>query len=183
MNILVFSDVDSNSPLSTDLKQKLVESIIPQAEKSLFAEVGKNNIFPCAGCLICFTKNNGVCVKTDMMSDINSQISDYDTLFYIGPMVFGQFTAPVKNAQDKGQTINILRRGITPSIFVIGYGDDITLEEKETFIDIIKKHRGEANIVHPLFQERAAVYTTSSIAENDEVIRMIKEKIAKWKLS
>jgi hypothetical protein len=60
MNILVFSDADSNSSLSTDLKQKLVECIFPMAEKTHFAELGKNTVFPCAGCLICFTKNNGV---------------------------------------------------------------------------------------------------------------------------
>jgi multimeric flavodoxin WrbA len=177
MNILAFFDKDSTSLLSDDLKTSLIDLISHYANHFSIVEVGRDDVYPCAGCLICFTKNNGVCVKKDLMSEINGRINNYDTIFYIGPIVFGQFSSPIKNVTDKGQIIHISRLGKIPLFFAVGYGTDVTADEKETFIDILKKHRGKANIVHPLLKERLEVFATTNLEENAAVINSINDLI------
>ncbi len=57
-------------------------------------------------------------------------------------LLFGHFGSIVKNAMDRGL-------GSHNWQVIIGYGSDIDDEEKNTFIDLIVKHSGSANIVHP----------------------------------
>ena len=169
MEILYISDKDAKTELSEDLRAKINQIMAEKGNKIEMVEAGKNDIYPCLGCLYCFTKSNGICVNKDLMSDINKKIKDFGIVFYVAPIVFGQFASTMKNALDKSQLINVIKEGRMPFLIAIGYGDDVNDEERATFIDITKKHRGDANIVHPMMKERYEVFASRSRKDNDEI--------------
>jgi multimeric flavodoxin WrbA len=173
MNALVFLDKDSNSNLQDDLKMKIEKLLKAIGYLFEFVPVGKNDVILCSGCFKCFTENNDVCVSKDLMSDVNKRIKDFEIIFYVGRIVFGQYSLPIKNVIDKGQIIHISRLGRIPLFIAIGYGDDVNEEEKNTFLDIFRKHRGVADIVHPLLKSRAEVFVTSSADENIEIVNAV----------
>ncbi len=166
MDILYILDKDAKTELSKDLAAKIIQLMDEKRHKLDIVEAGKNDIVPCLGCLYCFTKSNGICVNRDFMSEINKKLKNFDIVFYVTPIVFGQFASTIKNALDKSQPS---KKDKVPFLIAIGYGDDVSDEERATFIDITKKHRGNANIIHPLFKERFEVFASRSCADNDEI--------------
>jgi hypothetical protein len=50
-------------------------------------------------------------------------------------------------------------------------------EEKNTFIDLIAKHRGKADIVHPDMDKQVDVFVSKSIEDNSAIIDAIKGKV------
>lgn len=58
---------------------------------------------------------------------------------------------------------------------IIGYGSDIDDEEKNTFIDLIVKHGGSADIVHPGMVREADVFVTMSTSDNTAICEAIKK--------
>jgi multimeric flavodoxin WrbA len=95
MNTLVFWDKDPNSDLQDDLKMKIEELLIAIGYMFEFVPVGKNDVIPCSGCFKCFTKNNDICINKDLMSEVNKRIKDFEIIIYLGPIVFGQYSAPI----------------------------------------------------------------------------------------
>jgi len=173
MNVLVFWDKDSSSNLSYDLKIKVENVLKTTGYRFEIVEVGKKDVIPCTGCLVCWIQNTGICVNKDLMSEVNKRIKDFEIILYLGPIVFGQYTSPIKNVIDKGQIIHISRLGRIPLFIAIGYGEDVNEEEKNTFFDIFRKHRGASNIVHPLLKERTEIFATSSTDENTKVVNAV----------
>lgn len=72
-------------------------------------------------------------------------------------LLFGHFGSIVKNAMDRG------------------LGSDIDDEEKNTFIDLIVKHSGSADIVHPGMVRHADVFVTMSTSDNIAICEAIKK--------
>lgn len=177
MNALIFWDKDSDTDLLNDLKIKIEKLLKAVGYMFDFVAVGKNDIIPCSGCFICFTKNNDICINKDLMSEVNKRIKDFEIIIYLGPIVFGQYSSPIKNVLDKGQIIHISRLGKIPLFIGIGYGEGVNEEEKNTFLDIFRKHYGAANIVHPLLKSRAEIFVTGSGDENTKVVNAVSNII------
>jgi len=177
MNIIVFFDKDSKTSLSNDLLASTEGLLKATKHKFEIVNIGREDLALCTGCIQCFMKNNGICVNKDKMSEVNSRIKDFDTLIYVGPIVFGQFSSTIKNAMDKSQTIYISRLGKIPYVIAIGYNENLLEQEKKTFIDIFRKHYGESDIVHPLLKNNIDVFTISSINENNTVIEKVRSLI------
>jgi hypothetical protein len=57
---------------------------------------------------------------------------------------------------------------------IIGYGDDVDDEEKSTFLDIIARHRGSADVVHPDKKETIKVFVTRSIDDTKAACEEIR---------
>lgn len=152
-----------NNSIKTYLKDKKYE--IDEIQ------IGRNDLAYCMGCFGCWVKKPGECVINDKMTQINRSYINSDAVIYLSPVIFGQFSANMKNAVDRwipnllpffkkrpdGSTKHPSRYKDYPKHVFIGYGEDLTAEDTALFSDIILKHR--ANVEVMLYQGR-----------NDEII-------------
>ena len=119
----------------------------------------------CIGCFGCWIKTPGQCVVKDGIDSINRAIMNSDVAFFLTPVVFGQFSANIKTVVDRGlpnmlpffitrpdgSTMHPARYDNYPQYVMLGYGDSVTAEDTQLFIDITKKHRrgAEALVYNP----------------------------------
>ena len=157
----IISDKDQN----TELFQKLSAITTSTLKDKGFAiehySIGRDDLAFCMGCFGCWIKKPGECVINDMMSRINQSFVNSDTVIYLSPIIFGQFSANIKNSLDRwlpnilpffekrpdGSTMHPSRYDSYPTVVFIGYGDDISEEDGQLFSDIIKKHRSNAEVL------------------------------------
>lgn len=109
----------------------------------------------CMGCFGCWIKTPGECVIRDSMTDINRGTMQSDVAIYLVPVVFGQYSANMKKALDRwipnilpffevrknGDTIHPARYEKNPRFIMIGYGEELTAEDRDLFEKITTKHR------------------------------------------
>ncbi|NLI53149.1 MAG: flavodoxin family protein [Clostridiales bacterium] len=109
----------------------------------------------CRGCFDCWTKTPGECIMKDGVSEINRACMESDAVVYLCPVVFGQFSANIKSSIDRwlpnmlpffmtrsdGSTMHPPRYEDYPAQVFLGYGEGLTDDEAELFVDISKKHR------------------------------------------
>ena len=115
----------------------------------------------CMGCFGCWIKTPGECVIKDSMADINRDFNNSDVTVYLAPVVFGQYSANMKNAIDRwipnilpffiarpdGSTMHPARYDRNPQIILIGYGDDLTDTDCALFYDITTRHRDNGEVL------------------------------------
>jgi hypothetical protein len=113
------------------------------------------------GCFGCWVKKPGECVIGDKMSSINRSSMTSDAVFYLTPIVFGQFSANMKNVIDRwlpnmlpffesrpdGSTMHPPRYADYPRQIMLGYADALEDEDARLFIDINKKHRNNSEVL------------------------------------
>ncbi|MGA2478116.1 MAG: NAD(P)H-dependent oxidoreductase [Spirochaetia bacterium] len=174
MNILIIADKEAMTPLSENLLAEARELLEEKGNDVEVIETGPGDVAPCLGCLRCLTKTHGVCVNVDVLSHVNKRIGDFDLLCYFGPIVFGQFSATMKNVLDRTQIHKMMRSRF---LIAIGYGEDVRDDELATFLDTFKKHRGKANSLHPQVRERFEVFASRSIEDNNVVCAHLKRSL------
>lgn len=155
MNVYMISDKDYKTEQFVKLNQLLHEYY----EKRDFGieeeEIGRDNLAFCIGCFGCWVKKPGECVMNDRISQINRKLMNSDVVIYLSPVIFGQFSANMKNVIDRGlpnmlpffesrpdgSTMHPPRYDDYPKQIMIGYGEQLSPEDEQLFIDIINKHR------------------------------------------
>lgn len=155
MKAFVISDgefqTETFKKLESLVKRHLGERNFEITEKRL----GREELAYCMGCFGCWIKKPGECVINDAMTEINRNTMTSDVAVYLCPVVFGQFSANMKNAIDRwisnilpffeirpdGSTMHPPRYESYPCVVMIGYGDDLSKEDARLFTDITKKHR------------------------------------------
>lgn len=162
MNTVFILDKDSQTELSKNLRDQILGMLVEKGHKVEMIELGKNDQSPCVGCFLCVTKHLGECISKDIVNEIKSKIHTYDMTIFMTPIIFGHFSSTIKNAIDRGAGSHNLQ-------VMIGYGSDIDNEEKNTFIDLIARHRGSADIVHPGMDKQVDVYVTMSFEDNTRI--------------
>ena len=167
MNTLVILDKDSKTKLSENLKVKVVRTLEEKGHRVEVVELGKNDVSPCLGCLLCLTKHPGECVTKDIVNEIKKNVKKYSATFYLTPVLFGHFSSTIANVMAKGT-------GSHNWQVIIGFGEDIDDEEKSTFIDLTAKHHGKADIVHPGMNRQVDVFVTRSIEDNTIICAALK---------
>lgn len=170
---LVLSDLDNKPPLSEDLRSRIRAALEQKGYLVEAIEVGASDIVPCTGCLTCHMKADGVCVHEDALTSINARIGSIDLVCLLGPIVFGQFSSTMKSVADKLKCFRMRAR----HVIAIGFGEDIRDDEADTFIDIVKKHGGAANVVHPKFMSRNDVYVSRSPRDNERVCEQLRSSL------
>ena len=115
----------------------------------------------CRGCFGCWVKKPGECVIKDGMAEINRRTIASDAVIYLAPVVFGQYSANMKNAVDRwipnilpffkvrrdGSTAHPARYRENPRYVMIGYGDGLMPEDRALFQNITKKHRENGTVL------------------------------------
>lgn len=128
-------------------------------------ELSTENLTFCMGCFGCWVKKPGECVINDRMAQINGSVMNSDVVIYLSPIIFGQFSPTIKNVIDRGlpnmlpffetrpdgSTMHPPRYDTYPTQIIIGYGDGISDEDKQLFIDVTKKHRRNIEVL--IYQE------------------------------
>jgi Multimeric flavodoxin WrbA len=109
----------------------------------------------CMGCFGCWIRKPGECVISDEMAELDRCYMNSDAVVFLSPVIFGQFSANIKNAIDRtlpnmlpffyrrpdGSTMHPPRYEKYPELFLIGYGEGLDREEVQLFRDITTKHR------------------------------------------
>lgn len=167
MNTLLVLDKDSKTKLSEDLKVKVVRTLEEKGHWVEIVELGKNDVSPCLGCLLCLTKHPGECVTKDIVNEIRKNVKKYSATFYLTPVLFGHFSSTIASVMAKGT-------GSHNWQVIIGFGEDIDDEEKSTFIDLTAKHHGKADIVHPGMNRQVDVFVSRSIEDNTIICAALK---------
>jgi len=167
MKGIIILDKDRQSELSENLLTGLYPILSDCGYEIETAELGKSDAAPCMGCFKC---TDGKCIIDDRVAQIRERVYDYELTVYLTPILFGHFSAVVKNAIDRG-TGSHLRQ------IVIGYGKDIDDSDKAIFIDMTAKHRGKADIVHRGMDERVDVFVSRKNEENSATLKTIKESM------
>lgn len=167
MNILLLLDRDSKTPLSEDLQAKIIRTLEENGHRVEVFELARNEVAPCLGCLLCLTKHPDECVSKDIVNEIRKNIKKYSATFYLTPVVFGHFSSTIANAMNRGT-------GSHNWQVVLGYGEAIDDEERSTFIDLVVKHRGKADIVHPGMDAQTDAFVSRSFEDNALICEALK---------
>lgn len=164
MNAFIISDKDYQTKSFYRLDELVTNCLKEKGFEIEHLEIGRKDITNCIGCFGCWVKEPGECVIKDGMAEINNKCMNSDVVVYFSPMIFGQFSANLKNVIDRwlpnmlpffmlrpdGSTIHPARYKTYPMQFMIGYGDAVSQEDAQLFVDITKKHR--TNVEALIFQ-------------------------------
>ncbi|MCO1604262.1 NAD(P)H-dependent oxidoreductase [Desulfosporosinus nitroreducens] len=161
MKALLISDKEFQTKTYQNLKSLLEIFLNTQGLEIKILEVGTDDLAFCMGCFGCWIKKPGECVINDKMAQINRNVMTSDVVIYLNPIIFGQFSANIKNVIDRylpnmlpffeirpdGSTMHPPRYDTYPKSVIIGYGSIISEDDKQLFIDITKKHRRNIEVI------------------------------------
>ena len=161
MKATIIADKDYQSELFQRLYKLVVTFLNDYGLETELMRVGRDDLAFCMGCFGCWVKKPGECVINDMMAQVNRNFINSDVVIYLSPVIFGQFSANIKNALDRwlpnmlpffetrpdGSTMHPSRYDAYPQLIIIGYGDELWEEDRQLFIDIVKRHRNNVEVL------------------------------------
>lgn len=161
MEVLIIGDKEFEDNIFCNLKDMLTDSLIRKGFNIKLIDIDNKDITFCRGCFGCWVKTPGECIMKDKISEINRSFVNSRVTFYLSPVIFGQFSANIKNVIDRslpnvlpyfvkgpdGSTTHPLRYENNPAIYIIGYGENIESCDQQLFSDITKKHRGSIEVL------------------------------------
>ena len=161
MKAYILSDKDYKSGIYSQL-WGLVTSYLTEKDFQIEHQRDRQGrIAFCKGCFGCWIKQPGECTIKDAMSEINNNFINSDVVVYLSPVIFGQFSANIKSAVDRwlpnilpffitrldGSTMHSSRYLTYPKQIIIGYGEAVSDEDAQLFVDITKKHRRNIEVL------------------------------------
>lgn len=143
MKTTIIADKDYQPEIFNEFHQLIVRFFNYQGFETELIRIGRDDLTFCRGCFGCWIKKPGECIYNDMMSQINRSFVNSDVVVYLSPIVFGQFSANIKNALDRwlpnvlpffetrsdGSTIHPSRYDSYPKMIIIGYGNKLLAED------------------------------------------------------
>jgi multimeric flavodoxin WrbA len=171
MTLCCISDRDSHTALSDDMMKKVRALAAEKGHAFESIALDRNEVDACTGCLRCWKEQTRECVSRDVLGDLTRDKKNCGMVIYLTPVTFGSMISTVKNAWDKDDHLFANRDRMK---LIIGYGEDVGDEEKSTFLDIIVRHRGSADVVHPGKKEAIKVFVTRSTEDTDSACQEIR---------
>ncbi|MDR3598365.1 flavodoxin family protein [Clostridium sp.] len=124
--------------------------LLPSSSKILSKEI--DNIKGCLGCFNCWIKTPGRCIIEDSYTEMPKYILERGTFIIITQIKYGCYTSYVKNVIDRSigillpffQTVNGELHHLPRynndnlKLIAIGYGENITPDEEQSFKDLVK---------------------------------------------
>ena len=161
MKALLISDMEYPSKTYQSLKNLISKFLNNKGFGTEWLEIDTDDLTFCMGCFGCWIKKPGECVINDRMGQINRSIMNSDVVFYLNPITFGQFSPNIKNIIDRnipnmlpffetrpnGSTMHPARYDTYPRQIIIGYGDRVSAEDKQLFVDVTVKHRRNIEVL------------------------------------
>jgi multimeric flavodoxin WrbA len=161
VNAYIISDKDYQSAIYNHLYDLVTSNLIKKDYQIEHRGIGRDELAFCKGCFGCWIKQPGECTIKDSMSEINNNFINSDVVVYLSPVIFGQFSANIKSAVDRwlpnilpffmtrpdGSTMHSSRYLTYPKQIIIGYGEAVSKEDAQLFVDITKKHRRNIEVL------------------------------------
>ena len=161
MKALIISDKDYRTEAFESIDRLLHTFFAEKGFETEEAQIGRGDLAFCMGCFGCWVKKPGECVIGDSMAKLNRDEMNSDVVIFLSPVVFGQFSANIKNAVDRwlpnmlpffqtradGSTMHPPRYSDYPRQIMIGYGDSLSERDAQLFSDITKKHRSNVEVL------------------------------------
>lgn len=161
MTAYLVSDGEFDTPLYRSLISAMEEYLKKKGFTVQQTTVQRNELASCVGCFGCWIKKPGECVMNDGIGEINRRSMNSDVTIYLCPVVFGQFSANMKNVVDRwlpnmlpyfmtrpdGSTMHPPRYEDYPKQIMIGYGDSLDESDAALFTYINKKHRSNVEVL------------------------------------
>jgi len=174
MKILCLQDADKTTPLSRDFLAGLERAVKDAGHELEVQGLARGQVAWCLGCLRCWYSDSGKCVSEDRLSRLEDRLPEFDLLLFLSPVQFGTFSAEMKTPIEKGFGGKLALGRLHPQI-VVGYGEGLDAEEAGCFLDITRKHRGAADIVHPeLAGAHVEAYVIRSREESADLLRRLE---------
>lgn len=162
MKAYLISDEDYNTSVYQKLSAQVVDFFQKRDFEVVQKSIKKGELHFCIGCYGCWTKKPGECIINDNMAQINRTFNSSDVVVYLSPIVFGQYSPNIKNAIDRwlpnvlplfvkkadGTTGHPPRYPSKPKVVVIGYGNAVSREEAQLFINVVKHRPGVEAFVY-----------------------------------
>lgn len=134
-----------------DLSAEVFSTICPSSLENIRVITNESDrIKHCIGCFGCWVKTPGICVIKDGYGEFGKLYAECDELIIISKVQYGGYSAFVKNVMDrnigyllpffkvrKNEMHHADRYPNRLKMTVIGYGEDITDEETETFKSLV----------------------------------------------
>ena len=168
---LLVMEAEGRTELCESLRAGILEAARRQGRVIEVAELKKEEVPPCSGCLHCVTRHPGTCTSAGAFRAVTEKTPGCDKVIFLSPVRFGNFSSTVKNVIDRGGLIITCHQECTQVI--VGYGEDVTDEERSTFLDITARHRGQADVVHPRSNEHFEVYFAGNSGQAREILRRL----------
>lgn len=141
-----------------------------------------NNIHPCCGCFKCWLKTPGKCVINDDYTSIPKLLKENDIFLIISEIKYGCYSSYIKNVIERSlgfllpfmikkinETHHIVRyKRHIPKIIFIGYGEDVSNDEKETFKEISK-----ANAINLGAENNYICHIASDLSDIEKILKSI----------
>lgn len=161
MKATVIADKDYQTELFQRLNKLMGTFLNDKGIEIQLMNIGRDDLAFCMGCFGCWVKKPGECIINDMMAQVNRNFVNSDVVIYLSPIIFGQFSANIKNALDRwlpnmlpffetrpdGSTMHPSRYDSYPKLTIIGYGKGLSEEDIQLFTDITKKHRSNVEVL------------------------------------
>lgn len=160
MKALLLSDKEFCTETYDELHSCVLDYLTGRGIDMEEIAIGREDLAFCMGCFGCWVKSPGECVIKDMAEKINEAYINSEVVVYLCPVVFGQFSANMKNVLDRwipnilpffkrradGSTIHPARYHNYPRQIMIAYGHE-SEEDAQLFADISRKHRNAVDIL------------------------------------
>lgn len=179
MRALLISDKEFHTEQYEDIRIQLSLFLRQKGFETEEVAVGRGEIAHCIGCFGCWTKTPGECVIRDGIAQINRASMGSDAVFYLAPVVFGQFSANIADVINRwlpnmlpffmirpdGSTMHPPRYESYPAQVIIGYGEAVSEGDAELFADITHKHRSNvrAFVFNPSMEIAAQLESVSLV--------------------
>jgi len=178
MNILCLQDGSKKTELSGDLLRKIGEAAQETGNSLEIIDLAEGELAYCIGCLRCWATESEGCFFRDRMDELEKKLEASGLLLYITPVIFGTCTHLIKIAVEKGLGSNLFNERHRPQLF-IGCAENLpenTVDDEiQCFIDIVSKHMGRADIVHPELSDIPVdVMATRSLSSNSIIAEKFK---------
>lgn len=171
--MLLLHDLDSN-------EFNTILDIIPKNTKIISKEM--KNIHPCCGCFSCWIKTPGKCIINDDYTLMPKYIVENDVFVVISEIKYGLYSSYVKNVIERstgfllpfmhksnGETHHVIRyKDRIPKLIFIGYGENVSQDEKQTFKEVCK-----ANAINFGAEDKFSCYIVDNFHEIHDTLSLI----------
>lgn len=177
MRILIISDDSDKEDMGSNLQKKLVYELQKRNYEYKNYNIENDHLAHCIGCFKCWTDTPGICIYDDLARKINKSIIWSDICILLTPVKYGCYSPTIKRVLDRsignilpffkminGEMHHAPRYDKYPQLVMIGYGEEITIQEENTFQDL-----NRANAIN-LQKNMAKTYICRNIEEIDKII-------------
>lgn len=146
-----------------------------------YIDLSSLKIANCMGCFGCWTKTPGKCVIRDDATKVYPCIAESDTVLYVSRIKYGSYDTVMKTMLERaipvqqafirihnGETHHVQRAVVPKNATVIAYGDGLTDEEKDIFVQLVGRNSHNMS-----FEDYKVIFTTE--ASVDDEVRKVLE--------